>query len=146
MLNGGRVDKRVRIRLHRRTGLDSRHDLRTVDTFAIVTDTRGSLRSFIALTCNDRRLLIMRTQSPDTSPEAEKVMIELLRQASATRKFQMVEANQRLVRCAAMAGLRERHPSESDGQLKRRLADLLLGEELAMKAYGPIETQTANGE
>ncbi|MDA0838066.1 MAG: hypothetical protein O3B01_29230 [Planctomycetota bacterium] len=88
----------------------------------------------------------MRTQSPDTSPEAERVMIELLRQASPSRKFQMIENNQRLVRAAAMTGLRERHPDEPDGQLKRRLADLLLGRELASKAYGPLEAQPEDVE
>jgi len=86
----------------------------------------------------------MRTQSPDTSPEAERVMIELLRSASPSRKFQMIEGNQRLVRTMAMMGLRERHPAETEGQLRRRLADLLLGAELAAKAYGPLEQRPAN--
>lgn len=81
----------------------------------------------------------MRTQSPDTSPEAEQVMIDLLRKASPRRKFRMIEQNQRMVRAAAMAGLRERHPLESAERQRRRLADLLLGSELAFKAYGDIE-------
>ncbi len=38
----------------------------------------------------------------------------------------------------ALAGLRERHPGESESQLRRRLADLWLGPELAKKAYGPL--------
>jgi hypothetical protein len=33
----------------------------------------------------------MRTQSPDTSPEAEQGLIELLRRAPAWRKLEMVE-------------------------------------------------------
>jgi len=79
----------------------------------------------------------MRTQSPDTSPEAEKVMIDLLRKASPARKFRMIEQNQRLVRAAAMTGLSDRFPNDSPSSLKRRLADLLLSPELAAKAFGP---------
>ena len=37
----------------------------------------------------------MRTQPPDTSPEAERVLLDLLRQASAWRKLRMVEDTNR---------------------------------------------------
>ncbi|MCB9882324.1 MAG: hypothetical protein H6834_11085 [Planctomycetes bacterium] len=82
----------------------------------------------------------MRTSSDDTSPEAERVMISLLRQASPTRKFQMIDENRRLMIAAALSGLRSRHPADSEAKLRRRLADLLLGEELARAAYGPLES------
>jgi hypothetical protein len=36
----------------------------------------------------------------------------------------------------ALDGIRQRHPNATDQELNRRLADLLLGEELAAKAYG----------
>jgi hypothetical protein len=36
----------------------------------------------------------------------------------------------------AMSGLRKRFPNESESRLRRRLADLLLGPELAAKVYG----------
>jgi len=38
----------------------------------------------------------------------------------------------------ALAGLRSQHPQESEAEYRRRLADLLLGEELACKVYGEI--------
>ena len=79
----------------------------------------------------------MRTQSPDTSPEAERVLIELLRQAPAWRKLRMVEDTNRSVKDLLMTGLRHRFPQDSPTVLRRRLAELWLGTELAAKAYGP---------
>jgi hypothetical protein len=80
----------------------------------------------------------MRTQSPDTSPEAERVLMELLRQAPAWRKLGMVEDTNRSVKDLLMTGLRHRFPEDSQGVLRRRLADLWLGPELRAVAYGPL--------
>ena len=80
---------------------------------------------------------VMRTQSPDTSPEAEQVLIALLRQAPAWRKLRMVEDTNRAVKDLLMAGLRQRFPDESPAALRRRLADLWLGPGLSAAAYGP---------
>jgi hypothetical protein len=38
----------------------------------------------------------------------------------------------------ALAGLRSRYPQASETEMRRRPADLLLGEELARKVYGEI--------
>ena len=38
----------------------------------------------------------------------------------------------------ALAGLRQRYPDDSPSQRRRRLADLILGTELAARAYGPM--------
>lgn len=81
----------------------------------------------------------MKTQSPDTSPEAERVWFDLLRQASPARKFELIVSANLASRELAMCGLRMRHPHASPQQLRRRLASLWLGEELAARAYGPQE-------
>jgi hypothetical protein len=80
----------------------------------------------------------MRTLAADTHPEAERVLIDLWRRASPARKMAMVLSANRTARELAMTGLRERHPGESPARLRRRLADLWLGAELAAKAYGPL--------
>lgn len=80
----------------------------------------------------------MRTQSPDTSPEAEKVLIELLRRAPAWRKLRLVEDTNHSLRDLLLAGLRERFPEDPPAVLRRRLAELWLGPELAAAAYGPL--------
>jgi hypothetical protein len=78
----------------------------------------------------------MRTLAEDTNPEAERVLIELWRQASPARKVELISSANRLSRDLALAGLEMRHPLESPEQHRRRLADLWLGKELAERAYG----------
>jgi hypothetical protein len=39
----------------------------------------------------------------------------------------------------ALAGLRIRHPEAQPEELRRRLFDLFLGEELAARVYGPLK-------
>ena len=72
----------------------------------------------------------------DTSPEMEALQIRLWREASPTRKMQMVADLNASARQLAVTGLRERHPRADEAEIRRRLADLLLGEELALKVYG----------
>jgi hypothetical protein len=80
----------------------------------------------------------MTTLFPDTRPEAEAVLIRLLRQAPPWRKLEMVDQLNQSVKLLALTGLRQRYPNDRDDQLHRRLADLLLGGELALKVYGPL--------
>jgi len=82
--------------------------------------------------------LLVRTLAEDTHPDAERVLIELLRRATPARKMAMVLDANHTARLLALAGLRERHPADSPARLRRRLADLWLGSELAAKAYGPL--------
>ena len=73
----------------------------------------------------------------DTSPEASRVLAEIYRKMPAWRKLQLVEDANRTARELTMAGLRSRHPEESDDRLWRRYLELTLGEELTRKVYGP---------
>jgi hypothetical protein len=74
----------------------------------------------------------------DTRPEAEKVQLELLRQAPPWRKLEMLGQLNQTTRTLAMSGLRQRYPHANPEQLRRHLADLLLGPVLAEKVYGPL--------
>ena len=80
----------------------------------------------------------MRTQSPDTSPDAERVLIELMRRATAWRRLQLADRMSISTRELCRAGLRMRHPNASEAELRRRFADIYLGSELAAKVYGPL--------
>jgi hypothetical protein len=73
----------------------------------------------------------------DTRPEAEVVLIGLLRQAPAWRKLHMVGQLNQTVRTLPLNGLRQRYPEATPQELRRRLAALLLGPGLAALAYGP---------
>ena len=79
----------------------------------------------------------MRTLAEDTSPEAEQVLIGLLRKATPARKFQIIVSANLLARDLALTGLKMRHPHDPPDRLRRRLADLWLGPQLAARAYGP---------
>ena len=66
----------------------------------------------------------------------EALQIQLWRQASPTRKMQMLAQLNTSARMLALAGLRGGFPNATESELRRRLADLLPGEELARKVYG----------
>jgi hypothetical protein len=63
----------------------------------------------------------------------------MLRQAPAWRKLEMLGQMNETVRTLALSGLRQRHPQATPQELRRRLADLLLGPTLAEQVYGPLE-------
>lgn len=75
----------------------------------------------------------------DTTFEAEQVQIELLRQAPSWRKFEMVAQMNQTVRLLMQEGLRQRFPNASEGEIRRRLADLILGPELGARIFGPLD-------
>jgi len=72
----------------------------------------------------------------DTHPKMEALQIQLWRQASPTRKMNMLAQLNSSVRMLALTGLRSQFPQASEAELRRKLADLLLGEDLARKVYG----------
>ncbi|HZM21836.1 MAG TPA: hypothetical protein VFC02_08835 [Anaerolineales bacterium] len=74
----------------------------------------------------------------DTHPKVEALQIQLWRQASPTRKMHMLAQLNASARMLALSGLRSRFPNATEVELRRRLATLLLGEELARKVYGEI--------
>jgi hypothetical protein len=74
----------------------------------------------------------------DTNPEMEALQIQLWRHATPTEKMEMVAQLNSSLHTLAMAGLRSRYPKAGEKELRRRLATLLLGEELARKVYGEM--------
>jgi hypothetical protein len=75
----------------------------------------------------------------DTHPKMEALQIKLLREAPAWRKMEMLVSLNASAQELALAGLRRRYPDASPGELRRRLADILLGQDLARKVYGEPE-------
>lgn len=74
----------------------------------------------------------------DTHPKMEALQIQLWRQATPQRKLEMLAQLNASAKTLALAGLRSRYPQAGEAELRRRLAGLLLGEELAYKVYGEI--------
>ena len=77
--------------------------------------------------------------SSDTHPDIERLQIEELRRMPTWRKIELVGDMNEAVRALALAGLRQRHPDDTPAQRRRRLADLMLGPELAARVYGPLQ-------
>jgi hypothetical protein len=79
----------------------------------------------------------MITQSPDTSPESERVQIEIIRRMPSWKRLQTMDSLISATRALALQGLARRYPDESPEKLRRRLVEMLYGADLAEKAYGP---------
>ena len=78
------------------------------------------------------------TGTSDTTPAAEEILLQLNRQMPPWRKLELMGQLNQTARMLALTGLRDKYPTASEAQLKRLLADRLLGPELAAKAYGPL--------
>ena len=74
----------------------------------------------------------------DTPPHVQALLNEMMRRAPGWRKLEMMAELNASVRLLALSGLRSRHPNDTPEQLRRRLADMLLGPDLARRAYGPM--------
>lgn len=66
------------------------------------------------------------------------MQIALLRRAPAWRKLEMLGQMNEAVRILTLSGLRQRYPQATHDELRRRLADLILGPDLAARVYGPL--------
>jgi hypothetical protein len=73
----------------------------------------------------------------DTSPAAEAVLLQLWNETPGWRKWELMDDLNRAARALALAGLRRRYPQATDAELRRHLADRVLGPELAAAAFGP---------
>lgn len=72
----------------------------------------------------------------DTHPEMEALQVKLLRQVPGWRRLELMVSLCSSARDLALAGLRRQYAGSSDSEIQRRLADILLGEDLACKLYG----------
>ena len=67
----------------------------------------------------------------DTSPDAEKVLQELLRKARPCRKLELMDQWNQSLRMLVMNELRREHPEKSETELRLLLAERLYGPETA---------------
>ena len=85
-----------------------------------------------------KQLPSWREMNLDTTPEADLVLFKLWRETPAWRKLQIMEGLNRTARQMALMGLKKRFPNASPEELKRHLAAIAIGEELANTVYGPL--------
>ena len=75
----------------------------------------------------------MRTQSSDTSPEFERVYIDMLRKAPLTKRFAMMESWSQFITEVAKEGIRRDYPEASEEEVALILLARQHGQPLADK-------------
>lgn len=78
----------------------------------------------------------MRTQSMDTPPHIEEILIEGLRRMSAGEKLQRVFELNALLETLAMSDVRKRHPEADEYECRLRVASRRIPADLMLKAFG----------
>ena len=79
------------------------------------------------------------THSLDTDEETARRQVEAWRAMTPAEKLVLVRAMNEAVRQLALAGVRQRHPDASPREQFLRLAIVMLGADLARKAYPEID-------
>lgn len=83
--------------------------------------------------------------SRDTSPEARRLLIEILRKKTPAEKLAMVDDLVAMARVLTMTGLRFRHPDASPSELEVLYLEHLLSPDLAHRVLAATrgrETRT----
>ena len=88
----------------------------------------------------NKKLPTWREMNMDTTPEVEEILFKMWRETPPWRKWQMMDDLNQSARQIAQIGLNKRHLNASPEEIRRRLADMVLGSELADRAYGPLVT------
>ncbi len=75
-----------------------------------------------------------RTQSPDTSPEAERILVERWARLTPAEKLRVVGELGRTAEAVAAAGIRAARPAATDDEIRI---------EIATRRYGPALVEAA---
>lgn len=81
----------------------------------------------------------MKTQSPDTSPEAERVQIELLRKTTLAQRFALVSSLSHTTRQLALRAVQRAHPEASEEEVHLLFIALCYGDELANRLRNSLD-------
>lgn len=71
----------------------------------------------------------------DTHPKMEALQIQLIRRMPAWKKLAVVDGLNETVKALALDGIRQRYPEATPEQIRRLLADQMMGANLAQKVY-----------
>jgi hypothetical protein len=81
----------------------------------------------------------MRTQSEDTSPEMERVQIELIRKATPAKLFGLVRSMSETMIQASIRNIRKLHPDASQEEITLIFVELYYGKKVANLVRSQIE-------
>lgn len=83
----------------------------------------------------------MRTQSADTSVEAEKVQIDLLRKASPEKRLSLMCSLSETVRFLSKQAIQQKHPEWDQREVNIAFVEYHYGKELAENLRRYLETK-----
>ena len=81
----------------------------------------------------------MRTQSEDTSPEMERVQIELIRKATPAKLFGLVRSMSETMIQASIRNIRKLYPDASQEEITLIFVELYYGKKVANLVRSEIE-------
>jgi hypothetical protein len=78
----------------------------------------------------------MKTQSRDTHPKIEQMLIEGIRRMSAAEKFRRIEELNQFLETLVLSNVRRHHPEADEWECRLRIASRRMPAELMQKAFG----------
>jgi hypothetical protein len=78
----------------------------------------------------------MKPLSPDTTPEAQQMLFDLMRRTPAWKRLKLTCEIVQTTRKLMLADLRRRFPEAGEEELRRRFIARVLTREEALRAYG----------
>ena len=72
----------------------------------------------------------------DTSPEAERIQIDLLRRVPVWKRLHIAAEMSQTVMLLSRMGVVRRNPGAAPAELRRLAAEAILGPDLALRVYG----------
>ncbi|GCE27527.1 hypothetical protein KDA_30110 [Dictyobacter alpinus] len=81
----------------------------------------------------------MKTQSPDTSVKAERVLVELIRHAPISKRFKLVQSMTQGTILANIHAWKENHPEASEQEAGIHFVSMTYGSQLAQQAQADLE-------
>ncbi len=83
----------------------------------------------------------MISQSPDTAPQAEKVLIELIRKSSVSRRILRVRSLSQTVMFLSRRAIQRANPSLSEREVDLAFVELHYGKDLAERLRSYMERE-----
>ncbi len=87
----------------------------------------------------------MKTQSRDTDPRAEKVLIDLIRKATIAKRISRMRSLSRTILRLAQRGIKKAHPELDEQELKILFVKIHYGDDLAHRFRTYLQQKTTHG-
>ena len=105
----------------------------------VYNESTGTTFLCFHLFCRDLAIVVMKTQSADTSPEIEQVQFEILRNMSVAQRVELGRGLIRLALRSARRAIQEAHPEANEQEIALIFIRQNYGEEIAGRLRKHLE-------